>query len=205
MIIECTKCHAKYQYDEARFERRPAKKIRCAKCQEIFEIQNPAFASKPLSDKADLTMTGRKTSGGDIKVEDLGAVSSPPPPKPVSPVENEISKPPEKETAVPKFPVGKRLSLAVIDGPDAGQVFRMEKPRVVIGRSSADLILNDAESSRAHAAVEARDLTIILEDLGSTNGTLIDGARIAGQVEIQNQSEFQVGSSTLMLIITDSE
>lgn len=203
MIIECTKCHAKYQYDEARFERRPTKKIRCAKCQEIFEIQNPAFTSKPEMDKANLTATGRKSFGGDIKVDEV--VTAPATPKAVSPLEKELSKPSEKENAAAKLPVGKRVSLAVIDGPDAGQVFRMEKPRVVIGRSSADLILNDAESSKAHAAVEVRDLTIILEDLGSTNGTLIEGAKIAGQVEILNQSEFQVGSSTLMLIITDGE
>jgi len=203
LIIECTKCHAKYQYDEARFERRPTKKIRCAKCQEIFEIQNPAFASKAPVDKTDMTESGRKSFGGDIKVDEV--VTAPAAPKAVSPLEKALSKPPEKETAAPKLPVGKRLSLAVIDGPDAGQVFRMEKPRVVIGRSSADLILNDVESSRAHAAVEARDLTIILEDLGSTNGTLIDGSKIVGQVEIQNQSEFLVGSSTLMLIITDGE
>lgn len=202
MIIECTKCHAKYQYDEARFERRPTKKIRCAKCQEIFEIQNPAFASQPATDKADMTATGRKTFGGDVKVEE---VTAPAAPKPIPPPDNELSQPPEKVNPAAKLPVGKRLSLAVIDGPDAGQVFRMEKPRVVIGRSSADLILNDAESSRAHAAVEAREMTIILEDLGSTNGTLIDGAKIAGQVEILNQSEFQVGSSILMLIITDGE
>lgn len=202
MIIECTKCHAKYQYDEARFERRPTKKIRCAKCQEIFEIQNPAFASKPATDKADMTVSGRKTFGGDVRVDEVTAPSASKPPEPV---QNEPSRPAEKESSLAKLPAGKRLSLAVIDGPDAGQVFRMEKPRVVIGRSSADLILNDAESSRAHAAVEAREMTVILEDLGSTNGTLIDGAKIAGQVEILNQSEFQVGSSTLMLIITDGE
>ena len=202
MIIECTKCHAKYQYDEARFERRPMKKIRCAKCQEIFEIQNPAFASKPATDRADMTATGRKTFGGDVRVDE---VTAPAALKAPEPVRNEPSRPAEKESSLAKLPAGKRLSLAVIDGPDAGQVFRMEKPRVVIGRSSADLILNDSESSRAHAAVEAREMTIMLEDLGSTNGTLIDGAKIVGQVEILNQSEFQVGSSILMLIITDGE
>lgn len=202
MIIECTKCHAKYQYDEGRFERRPTKKIRCAKCQEIFEIQNPAFASKPATDKADMTVSGRKTFGGDVRADE---VTAPAAAKAPEPVQNEPSRSGEKQSSAAKLPTGKRLSLAVIDGPDAGQVFRMEKPRVVIGRSSADLILNDAESSRAHAAVEAREMTVILEDLGSTNGTLIDGAKITGQVEILNQSEFQVGSSILMLIITDGE
>src|SRR4051795_13639281 len=47
LIIECTSCHARYQYDEERFERKPSKKIKCARCQGIFEIQNPAFAPKP--------------------------------------------------------------------------------------------------------------------------------------------------------------
>jgi predicted Zn finger-like uncharacterized protein len=56
VIIECPNCRAKYQYDEERFERKPSKKIKCARCQQIFEIQNPAYAAgeKP---KADLDRT----------------------------------------------------------------------------------------------------------------------------------------------------
>ena len=103
----------------------------------------------------------------------------------------------------PQFPEGKRFSLAVIDGPDAGSVFRMEKPRVTIGRQGADLTLNDSDASRQHAAVEVRDTSYTLVDLESTNGILVNGQRIEGRVELQNHSEFQVGSSTLMLIVTD--
>jgi pSer/pThr/pTyr-binding forkhead associated (FHA) protein len=102
-----------------------------------------------------------------------------------------------------QLPVGKRLSLAIIDGPDAGSVFRMEKPRVTIGRSNADLTLNDTEASRQHAAVEVHDSIYLLNDLGSTNGTMMDGHRISEPTELQNQSEFQVGGTTLMLIVTD--
>src|SRR5258706_6233875 len=47
VIIECSDCRARYQYDEDRFERKPSKKIKCAKCGTVFEIHNPAFASKP--------------------------------------------------------------------------------------------------------------------------------------------------------------
>src|SRR5207244_12761015 len=49
VIIECTNCHARYQYDEDRFERKPSKKIKCAKCTNIFEIHNPAFAEKSVA------------------------------------------------------------------------------------------------------------------------------------------------------------
>jgi pSer/pThr/pTyr-binding forkhead associated (FHA) protein len=40
-------------------------------------------------------------------------------------------------------------------------------------------------------------------DLGSTNGTIYDGSKIEGLVELSDKSEFQVGATTLMLIVTD--
>jgi pSer/pThr/pTyr-binding forkhead associated (FHA) protein len=82
-------------------------------------------------------------------------------------------------------------------------VYRIEKPRVTIGRSNADLTLNDTEASRNHAAVEVRDISCKLLDLGSTNGTLVDGAKILEPTDLTDKSEFQVGATTLMLIVTD--
>lgn len=195
MIIECTSCRSQYRYDEDRFERKPSKKIRCSKCQQVFEIFNPAFAQKPASaDAGDMTL--HKRDSGERKIPETTAqapVPQPPPPAPV---------PVPPPTAL-QMPEGKRLSLAIIDGPDAGNVFRIEKPRVTIGRSGADLTLNDTEASRLHAAVEVRDTSYSVSDLGSTNGTLVDGERIAGPVELTDKAEFQVGASTLMLIVTE--
>ena len=74
---------------------------------------------------------------------------------------------------------------------------------MTIGRSNADLTLNDTEASRTHAAIEVRDFLIQLRDLGSTNGTLVDDQKIADVVELQDKSEFQVGATTLMLIVTE--
>lgn len=194
MIIECTSCHARYQYNEDRFERKPSKKIKCAKCGTVFEIHNPAFAEQPAAPAA---APAPERYAGDMtfarRDEPKTAMAEPEPEK--------------RETggkvATPQMPTGKRLSLAVINGPDAGSVFRIEKPRVIIGRTGADLALNDSEISRNHAAVEIRDTTYLVEDLKSTNGTLIDGQKIAGPTELQNHSEFQVGGSTLMLIVTE--
>ena len=62
LIIECTSCHARYQYDEERFERKPSKKIKCAKCGSVFEIHNPAFAAKPEASAGDTTFTRRNVS-----------------------------------------------------------------------------------------------------------------------------------------------
>jgi pSer/pThr/pTyr-binding forkhead associated (FHA) protein len=82
-------------------------------------------------------------------------------------------------------------------------VHRVEKPRVTIGRSNADITLNDTEASRQHAALEVRDTLYTVSDLGSTNGTLVGGEKIAAPVELHDKSEFQVGATTLMLIVTE--
>ncbi|MHB0968841.1 MAG: FHA domain-containing protein [Thermoanaerobaculia bacterium] len=189
LIIECTHCRAKYHYDEARFEGRPGKKIRCAKCHEVFEIRNPSMGGP---DAMDSTVTKRRPQEPEPERDPQADPES-------------RSAPPATSDATLQMPTDRRLSLALIDGPDAGKVFRIEQPRVVIGRAAADLILNDTESSRNHAAIEVRESLVLLEDLGSTNGTLIDGERINGPVELQNQMEFQVGSTTLMLIVTETD
>lgn len=190
MIIECPSCQAKYNYNEDRFDRKPSKKIKCARCQHVFEIHNPAFAVK--DDTAPRN--------------ELDATSAKPAPKLVETTEQSPlpdSRRTDKHEPALAMPPGRRLSLAILDGPDAGQVYRIEKPRITIGRSGADLTLNDNESSRQHAAVEVRDMLITVSDLGSTNGTLVGGEKITDAVELSNQSEFQVGATTLMLIVTE--
>lgn len=191
MIIECPSCHSKYQYDEERFERKPSKKIKCARCQQIFEIQNPAFEVRQPAELqvGERTFVGR----GDQKPRVVESTEqSPIPEKPST----------SKQDAL-QLPAGKRLSLAILEGPDAGSVFRIDRPRVTIGRANADLTLNDSEASRQHAAIEVRDTVCTLSDLGSTNGTLLGGEKIDGAVEISDKSEFQVGTTTLMLIVTE--
>ncbi|MBV9494956.1 MAG: zinc-ribbon domain-containing protein [Acidobacteria bacterium] len=192
MIIECTNCHAKYQYDEDRFERKPSKKIKCAKCQAIFEIHNPAFAQKQKADE-----TGRRhdaTHIGKTKVPDTTEQS---------PMPEADARQTGKQPVEPRLPTGKRLSLAVLDGNDAGSVFRIEKPRVTIGRSGADVTLADSETSRQHAAIEVRETVYTLYDLESTNGTFVDGERIEEPYDLHDKSEFQIGTTTLMFIVTD--
>lgn len=233
VIIECPNCHSKYQYNEARFEGKPSKKIKCAKCATIFEIHNPG--SSPVAAAAPAATAAPAAKPVAAAAPASAPAAAPPAPAPQAPRANpgpppaahsttvvgdqtfhrkpqekkpvpepEAPQPPPGKQAVGlQMPHGKRLSLAIIDGPDAGNVFRIEKPRVTIGRTGADLNLNDTEASRQHAAVEIRDLMYTVSDLGSTNGTLINGEKIAGPTEIVDKGEFVVGSSTLMLIVTE--
>lgn len=194
MIIQCSSCGAKYKYDEDRFERKPSKKIKCGKCAVVFEIHNPAFTTTPppaeqpfKSDDPTLMKRRPRT------IEEAIDFALP-----------DEENPAQKATSTLQLPIGKRLSLALIDGPDSdkGIVHRIDKPRVTIGRM-ADISLNDTEASRQHAAIEVHGNHYLLYDLGSTNGTLMNGEKISEPIELQTHSEFLVGNTTLMFIVTE--
>jgi len=103
-----------------------------------------------------------------------------------------------------QLPKDKRFSLAVIQGAATGQIFQITKTRTLIGRSGADVNLDDPESSRQHAALEIVGDVAILRDLGSTNGTWVELDRIE-QHQLNNQQEFRIGSHVLMFIVTEVE
>jgi hypothetical protein len=108
---------------------------------------------------------------------------------------------PQTEAALP---AGRFVALAVTSGPMVGRVFRLTKPRVVVGRADADFQLDDPEVSRRHCVVEVRGTTAFLTDLETTNGTMVEGERIAS-VELRHLSEFQVGATTLMFTVTKQD
>lgn len=225
MIIQCSACKTRYHYDEARFAGAPAKKIRCTKCATVFEIRNPAAtAPPPAGFQPDETSSiGAPMPGADdfnFDTTVMGPHRKRPtiPPPPVAAAPPASPAPPRTGTAEfekpatgaagagrrLRLPDWERLSLACIAGPEAGRIFEIDKARVVLGRAGADVLLNDPECSRQHAAVEVSDDKVFLVDLGSTNGTYVADKRVT-QVELENRSEFDVGSSTLMLIRTRKE
>lgn len=104
------------------------------------------------------------------------------------------------------LPPGKRVSLAVLSGPRSGEVIPISKPRVSLGRSGggADLQFDDPEMSRNHAALEWAGGAALLTDLGSTNGSYVAEQKIATQA-LEDKSEFRLGHTRLLLVITDRE
>ncbi|WP_371678313.1 FtsK/SpoIIIE domain-containing protein [Streptomyces sp. NBC_01276] len=92
--------------------------------------------------------------------------------------------------------------LHVVAGPDAGGVHLLHPGAVRIGRSAdADVPLDDPDVSRLHCAVTVRaDGRVTVADLGSTNGTTLDGAPVgAGTVPLPPGALLRVGESTLRL------
>lgn len=95
-----------------------------------------------------------------------------------------------------KLPTDNVFVLAITSGPASGEVFRLTKPRVVLGRKGADIPLNDPEISRHHCLLEVRDKFINLKDLDSTNGTFYDEERVRAAM-LQDGSEFRIGESRI--------
>jgi hypothetical protein len=74
-----------------------------------------------------------------------------------------------------------QYQLIMRSGPTPGAAYVLEGDQITIGRDSANSIsINDAEISRRHARLTFQGGKYILEDLGSTNGTFVNGQRLAG-------------------------
>jgi diguanylate cyclase (GGDEF)-like protein len=72
-------------------------------------------------------------------------------------------------------PVGKEACLVVIYGLDLGKKYNLDKPSLIIGRSSkADIQIDQESVSRNHCKIINTGKTIMMRDLGSTNGTYIN-------------------------------
>ena len=72
-------------------------------------------------------------------------------------------------------PAGKDACLVVIYGLELGRKYNLESPNVLIGRSSkADVQIDQESVSRNHAKIINTGKSMILRDLGSTNGTYVN-------------------------------
>jgi transcriptional regulator with GAF, ATPase, and Fis domain len=93
-----------------------------------------------------------------------------------------------------------RFSLVVIEGPNKGLSFDIDVARqgpVLVGQSSACTVqLSDRQASRRHAAFDLADRQLRVSDLGSTNGTLVNGVSIV-EALLHGGERVRIGQTTL--------
>src|SRR5438477_9862589 len=220
MIIVCPSCQARYKFDESKLGTRPRARTKCAKCGGSIDIENPLLAAMtlppgmmPPSAPPEAEPTPSTPVAAPPGADHDTAPSAAPGTgrTPVLPENRKkdagtgtITGRDLHKMGLVELPKDKRFSLAVIQGGATGQIFQITKTRTTMGRSGADINLDDPEASRQHAMLEVIGDHAILRDLGSTNGTFVDTERIEQQV-LNNHMEFRIGSHVLMFIVTDVE
>lgn len=91
--------------------------------------------------------------------------------------------------------------LIVQKGPKVGQVYPLVSTSVIIGRDPmADVVISDPEVSRQHVRLTRIGTGYELQDLGSTNGTFIDGGRLGNEtVDLIPGQLITMGSGVVLL------
>lgn len=100
-----------------------------------------------------------------------------------------------------------KLYLVVLAGSSVGKMFPLDGKLVAIGRDdAADIQILDAGVSRQHARVAAREGGIpYIEDLGSRNGTLVNGEAITEIRQLRAGDKLQIGANTVLRVSHSDE
>ena len=108
---------------------------------------------------------------------------------------------PSDDATAPDLMKSARISnpvLSIIKGPQTGNTFQIDGAETTIGRDPANTIfLTDMTVSRAHAKILRDGANVVIEDLGSLNGTWVDGA-IVNSSPLHDGSSVQIGTFTLV-------
>src|SRR5699024_9414045 len=89
-------------------------------------------------------------------------------------------------------------TIAVTDGPLAGTSLMLSGAPVTFGRAPDNtIVIDDDFASSHHARISAQRGAWMLEDLGSTNGTIVDGSPMTGPVQLRTGTRITIGHTTL--------
>ena len=104
-----------------------------------------------------------------------------------------------------KFIAANQASIVVVAGDDAGSEFVIDRAQTTIGRGrSVDVCFQDEALSSEHAAIEFTGDGFRLRDLGSMNGTLLNGGDVKAG-DLKHGDRFQLGARTFQFVVTPRE
>lgn len=99
------------------------------------------------------------------------------------------------------------MRLRIRKGPGAGRTIECERVRFSIGRSRANDIplLGDWRVSRRHCEILRQGWHWILVDVGSTNGTCVNGQRVCGPTMLRHGDVISLGESEIEVLMAGEE
>ncbi len=93
--------------------------------------------------------------------------------------------------------------LKVLEGAKTGTKIAVKKDEFLIGRSQkCHLCAGSSSVSRQHCAITRADAAVSIQDLGSRNGTLVNGKKITEKVELSSGDEIGIGTLKMQVTIT---
>ena len=79
------------------------------------------------------------------------------------------------------------FTLNVRQGPRPNLVFELDRDSYIIGREAGnEIVIEDPQVSRRHAQLTRQGTSYLIEDIGSTNGTYVNGKRVTAPVLLSN-------------------
>jgi len=90
-----------------------------------------------------------------------------------------------------------RAYVIVIAGPNVGEMFKVDGTADIGRGQSVKIRLTDTEISRRHARLITKGGKVYVEDLGSTNGTFVNGQPVSTR-ELVDGDKIQVGTTTIL-------
>ncbi len=91
-----------------------------------------------------------------------------------------------------------RAYLIVLAGADVGKMFKLDDGEITLGRSSrADVRIDDDSISRFHAKLHLTGHEVQIEDLGSSNGTLVNGEKVTRDA-LKDGDKIRLGETTIL-------
>jgi hypothetical protein len=92
--------------------------------------------------------------------------------------------------------------LLVLEGPNPGKRYYIDHPELLVGRDDeCDLVIVDRQVSRRHASITREDDQYVLRDLGSKNGTFLNGQEVQGPSTLKDGDEIQIAYCCKMAFV----
>jgi predicted component of type VI protein secretion system len=92
------------------------------------------------------------------------------------------------------------VQLRVLSGPFVGESILVDRPKFIVGREQDCQVRPDSEFvSRHHCVLLLDEFTLRVRDLGSKNGTFVNGRRITGEVVLCHDDMLSIGEMTMQI------